>query len=78
MQMNNNVDSASDARVVNNVVRHTYRVLSDDEKASMLAIKDSGLSFITLCETLGKSRELSLAIINAEQAVMWAVKHITK
>lgn len=29
------VDSASDARTVNNTVRHKYRVLSDDEKATM-------------------------------------------
>lgn len=26
---------------------------------------------------IGKSRELALAITNAEQAVMWAVKHVT-
>lgn len=29
------VDSTSDARTINNVMRHAYRVLSDDEKAQM-------------------------------------------
>jgi len=71
------VNSASDARTANNTVRHRYRVLSDAEKAAMTEIKDIGLAFIDKCNALGKSRELSLAITNAEQAVMWAVKHIT-
>ena len=71
------VDSASDARTVNNTVRHQYRVLSDAEKAQMVAIKDKGLEFLTLMGTLGKSRESSLAITKIEEAVMWAVKGIT-
>lgn len=71
------VDSASDDRTANNAVRHTYRVLSDAEKAQMVELKDLGASFINACNAIGKSRELSLAITNAEQAVMWAVKHVT-
>ena len=73
-----NVDSTSDARTMNNVVRHEYRVLSEAEKLSMKAVKDKGLEFIELVGSIGKSRELSLALTNAEQAVMWAVKHITR
>ena len=76
--MTEHVDSASEARTVNNAVRHTYRVLSDDEKAQMVALKDIGAAFIAKCNEIGASRELSLAITNAEQAVMWAVKHVTK
>jgi hypothetical protein len=72
-----NVKSESDQRTVNNTVRHQYRVLSDIEKAQMVALKDKGLDFIELCKAIGTSRELSLAITNAEQAVMWAVKHVT-
>mgnify|MGYP007034034060 CR=1 FL=1 len=34
--------------------------------------------FIAKCQEIGQSRELSLAITNAEQAVMWAVKHVTR
>ena len=42
------VDSASDTRVVNNVIRHEYRVLTDVEKAQMKHIKDVGLEFFLL------------------------------
>lgn len=72
-----NVDSTSDARTTNNTVRHQYRVLTDDEKAQMLKIKDAGQALIDIINATGKSRELSLALTNAEQAVMWAVKHVT-
>lgn len=71
----------SDRRTVNsdeNVMRHAYRVLSDTEKAAMVAIKDHGLALHNLIRSLGSSRELSLAITKAEEAVMWAVKHITR
>ena len=72
------VDSTSDARTVNNTMRHAYRVLSDAEKANMSAIKDAGLAFHDLIEGIGNSREISLAKTKIEEAVMWAVKHITK
>lgn len=71
------VDSASDDRTANNTMRHAYRVLSDDEKAAMLKIKDMGLDFHTFVAGLGNSRELSVAKTKIEEAVMWAVKHIT-
>ena len=72
------VDSTSDQRTVNNVMRHAYRVLSDAEKAQMQAIKDKGLELHDLIESFGASRELSLAKMKTEEAVMWAVKHITR
>lgn len=72
------VDSASDDRTANNAVRHAYRVLSDAEKAQMVALKDLGAAFLAKCDEIGQSRELSLAKTNAEQAVMWAVKHVTR
>ena len=71
------VDSASNERTVNNTVRHQYRVLSDAEKAKMVKIKDAGQALIDIINETGKSRELSLALTNAEQSVMWAVKHVT-
>lgn len=71
------VNSASDDRTVNNAVRHQYRVLTDEEKQQMLELKDLGAAFIAKCNEIGKSREMSLAVTNAEQAVMWAVKHVT-
>lgn len=72
------VDSTSDERITNNVMRHEYRVLSDAEKRQMKEIKDQGLSLLTLIESLGASREVSLAKTKVEEAVMWAVKHITR
>ena len=75
--MTQSVKSTSDARTVNNTVRHQYRVLSDDEKAQMSKIKDAGQTLIDIINETGKSRELSLALTNAEQSVMWAVKHVT-
>lgn len=75
------VDSTSDERVANNVMRHEYRVLDENEKVDMRAIKDLGLQLHRGLETLesrkGPSRELSLAKTKVEEAVMWAVKHIT-
>lgn len=76
--MNEQINSASDARTANNAVRHTYRVLTNAEKQQMLDLKDIGAAFIAKCQEIGSSRELSLAVTNAEQAVMWAVKHVTK
>jgi hypothetical protein len=72
------VASTSDQRTVNNVMRHEYRVLSDAEKHSMQAIKDFGLQFHGYLDTFTPSRELSIAKTKIEEAVMWAVKHITK
>lgn len=87
------VDSKSDERVVNNVMRHAYRVLSDAEKVQMQAIKDKGLEFVELLQRVSgydgpagpapfdyrlTSRELSLAQTKIEEAVMWAVKHVTR
>lgn len=85
--MTETVDSTSDERTVNNVMRHAYRVLSDDEKAQMLALKDAGLAYLDLLHQIGgtspagdrfASRELSIAATKTEEAVMWAVKHITR
>lgn len=72
------IDSASDDRVKNNVMRHEYPTLSDEEKAQMKSIKDAGLAFVEMLDAVGSSRELSIAKTNIEQAVMWAVKHVTK
>ncbi|MFT4056172.1 MAG: hypothetical protein QM681_16835 [Novosphingobium sp.] len=92
------VNGVGDDRTANNAVRHTYRVLSDAEKAQMVAIKDKGAEFLTLIDSLrtvpqkadpgeaGRAmfaivqtfdRELNIAAEKVEEAVMWAVKHIT-
>jgi len=76
--MTEQVRSESDERTVNNTVRHNYRVLSEQEKADMVEIKDAGLAFLKMLDRFPKSREISLAATKMEEAVMWAVKSITK
>lgn len=72
------VESTSNERTVNNTMRHQYRVLSDEEKAQMQKIKDMGLEMLTYIDGIGASREMSIAKTKIEEAVMWAVKHVTK
>lgn len=85
--MSETMESTSDQRVVNNIMRHEYRVLTNDEKMQMQAVKDAGLAFVVLLHSIGEtapahdrqaSRELSLAQTAIEEAVMWATKHITR
>lgn len=78
------VDSTSNDRTANNAGRHTYRVLSDEEKARMQKIKDMGAAFIAELHAMGgtsgdrfASRDLSLANTHMEDAVMRAVRHLT-
>lgn len=61
----------------NNVMRHSYKNLSEAEVANMVRVKDLGRDMHEFIESLGGSRELSLAKTKVEEAVMWAVKHIT-
>jgi len=58
------------------------RELNDYERAAMRAVKVLGQGLIDTLADMGtrsgSSRELSLAKTRAEEAVMWAVKHITR
>ena len=74
----NSVDSTSGDRTANNAVRHQYRVLSDVEKAQVKDLKDLGATFLTKCDQIGGSREMALAKTKIEEAVMRAVKHVTR
>ena len=80
------IDSTSHERTANNVMRHEYRVLTDAEKSQMQSAKDFGVVFIQLCDDIDRSkpphigagREVSIAKTKMEEAVMWAVKAITR
>lgn len=86
------VSSTGDDRTANNAMRHTYRVLSEEEKDYMTRVKDMGADFTNLLHQIGRttapnedgadhrfaSRNLSLAFTAMEDAVMRAVKHITR
>lgn len=61
------VDSTSDERTVNNVMRHQYRVLTDTEKAQMQAIKDKGLELHDLIEGIGASPSISTSRVAASR-----------
>lgn len=79
-------ESTDDKRVTNNIMRHNYRKLTDEEKSYVEWIKDHGLTFVEMLHRIGKtdttgdrqgSRNLSLAQTHMEDAVMRAVKHLT-
>ena len=79
--MSNRIDSTSDERTANNVVRHEYRTLSDEEKAKIGAVKDAGAQLIRqIDETspFGRSERMTLAVHKVEEAVFWAVKDLTE
>lgn len=65
---------------MNNVMRHEYKALSEAEKLQIKRLKDKGLEFWEVIDTLDNfgSRELSLAKTKVEEAVMWATKHLTR
>jgi hypothetical protein len=72
------VASESDERTVNNDVRHQYRVLTAEEKETMVWIKDQAQTMIDyFAEHLPHGREQALAKTKLEEAVMWAVKGLT-
>jgi hypothetical protein len=60
------------------VLRSEYRVLNEQEKAQVKLIKERGLALHSAIDLCGHSREISLALTKLEEAVMWAVKHVTK
>lgn len=74
----NRFDSTNTERVTRNVMRHQYRELTGLEKEDMTRVKDLGQEMYDLLDHIGSSRELSLAKTKVEEAVMWAVKHITR
>lgn len=75
--MSDTIKSTDDARVANSPVRHAYRTLSDAEKRRISDIKDLGDAFLTEIAS-DEGREFSLARTRIEEAVMWAVKGLTR
>ncbi len=71
------IPDTDDLRVENSPMRYTYRVLSDREKALIDTIKDAGQDFLNALPG-DQSREIACARTRLEEAVMWAVKHVTR
>lgn len=65
------------ARAENSPVRHAYRTLSDVDKHRVSAVKDIGDAFLTEISS-DQGREFSIARTKIEEAVMWAVKGLTR
>lgn len=55
----------------------TYRSLSSSEREMMYTVKEKGKEFLDLIDEIGSSEELATAKRRVEEAVMWAVKHIS-
>jgi hypothetical protein len=53
------------------------RALSEEERQQVVCVRNGGLDFKELIDSLGSSRETSIAKTRVEEAVMWAVKHVT-
>lgn len=56
--------------------RNPARPLSQEQSMLMAELQNLENDFVSLCNKTGKSRELSLAIINMQQACFWAVRHV--
>ena len=77
------IDSTDDART-DNAVRHKYRILTDLEKELMATVKDRGEALLEAIQAVlaspetAATRECSIARTKTEEAVMWAVKGLTR
>lgn len=63
---------------MSNVVRPIYRELTDDEKSLVNSLKDQASVLYSTIESIPDGREKSLAKTKLEEAIMWAVKGVTK
>jgi hypothetical protein len=63
---------------VGDEVRAAYKELEAEQSFQIASIKEIGQELIDLLNTLPESRELALAKVRVEEAVMWAVKSVSK
>jgi hypothetical protein len=59
-------------------VRCKYKELEAEQHFQIASIKEIGQELIDLLNSLPESRELALAKVRVEEAVMWAVKAVSK
>lgn len=60
------------------IVRTQYKTLTTDEESQVRHLKERGAELLRVLDGIGESRELSIAKIRIEEAVMWGVKHLTR
>jgi len=63
---------------VPDIMREKYRPTSTEEMLNIDKVKKEGAALWRLLDKLGDSRSLNIAKSKVEEAVMWAVKHITE
>lgn len=56
--------------------RNLARPLSQEQSMLMSEFQNLENDFVALCAKTGKSRELSLAVTNMQQAAFWACRHV--
>lgn len=56
--------------------RNPPRTLSQEQTMQLTEVQNLVSDFVALCSKMGKSRELSLAVTNVQQAGHWARDHI--
>jgi len=57
--------------------KEEWKPLTDEQKTNVAEIKELGNKFYHGLTCLKPSREVSIAKTKIEEAVMWAVRHIT-
>lgn len=62
---------------MSDVMRQVYRAIPAEISAKILELKQDAANLHAKLESLGQSRELSLAKTKFEEVVMWATKHLT-
>ena len=56
--------------------RNHGKPVSQEQSMLLTEFQNLENDFVALCNETGKSRELSLAITNMQQAAFWAAKHV--
>lgn len=55
---------------------NTPRPMSHEQAAFLTELQGLEADFVAICNKMGKSRELSVAITHMETAAMWATRHL--
>lgn len=58
--------------------RHVHRALTPSEQQTVLELKDRGLELWRMIDGLGHARDLAIAKTHLEDAIMRAVRYVTR
>lgn len=63
---------------MSDIFRKEYREISESEKSSIENIKERAEALYELLNAFPTNRESALSVTKLEEAVMWAIKSITR